>query len=82
VLLYQPDRFAKANPPKIHPPATIVPLILRRRPQVFPWFAPVIAPFSLQPISPILIISETTTLNTSCTQDLDLVISDQIIECL
>ncbi len=78
MLPYRPDRFAGANPLgplEIHSPPTIVPPILTRRPQVPPQSTSITPPFSFQLISPILIISETTTSNT-CTQALDLVMSD------
>jgi hypothetical protein len=36
--------------------------------------------FSFQPVPPILIILESTAPNTSCTQNLDLVMNDQIVQ--
>jgi len=80
--LYWPDRSAKANPstpPETHIPPTTFPLVFIRRPRVHFWFAPVIPPFFFQPVPLLPVIPKETTLSTSCTQDLDVVMNNQIV---
>jgi len=66
-------------PPETHLLPIITPLILTRKPQVPPQFAPITPPFYFQLVPLIPIVPKTTTLSTSCTQDLDLVMNNQII---
>jgi hypothetical protein len=66
---YQLDRFVKANPLTLlesHRPPITVPLVLTRKPWILPQYAPIVPPFSFQPIPQILVF-KTTTLSTSCT---------------
>ncbi len=80
---YQPNKYVGANrstPPKTHLPLTIIPQVLTRRPQVPPRFTPITPPFSFQLVSRISIVPKVTTQSTSYTQDLDLVMNDQIVE--
>ncbi len=67
---------------KIQPTPTTVPPVLIGRPWVPPRFALVVPPFFFQSIPPILVFLESTTSSTSRTQDLLLVMNDQIVQRL